>query len=147
VGREATCAEAAAACVRDAKERLAVTRPAQVEISSDALPGNHNEPRNAEQSPRLDRRRFPFLSFTSRMGCLEFPAANFKQQIDLPLTRTLPMRSLPHQLNLQWEHLTRSKNTSELRISAYLPKAPSSHTPPQEFCGRYTNPSGGCNEE
>jgi hypothetical protein len=38
-----------------------------------------NELRNAEQSPRLDRRRFPFLSFTLRMGCLEFPAANFKQ--------------------------------------------------------------------
>jgi hypothetical protein len=38
--------------------------------------------------------------------------------------------------------------TSELlRIAAYLAKAPSSHTPPQEFCGWYTNPSGGSNEE
>src|SRR5258707_14273731 len=45
--------------------------------------------------------------------------------------RKLPIRSLLRQPNLQREHLTRSKNTSELRIAADLPKAPSSHTPPQ----------------
>jgi hypothetical protein len=31
----------------------------------------------------FDRRRFLFLSFTSRMGCWEFPASNFKQQSKL----------------------------------------------------------------
>jgi hypothetical protein len=69
-------------------------------------------------------------------------------QIDLPLTRNLPMRSLcsPTESAMGTSH-QKQKTKSELRIPAYLPKAPSSHTPPQEFCGRYTNPTGGCNEE
>jgi len=79
---------------------------------------------------------FSIFKFHVTDGLLGISGRQFQaaSPIDLPLTRKLPIRSLPSQPKLQWEHLTRSKNKSELRIAAYLPKARSSHTPPQEFC-------------
>ena len=61
---------------------------------------------------------------------LEFRPARFMRhrKIDLCLTKTLPLLSLLRQPYLLPEHLTCSKYTGELRIAAYLPKAPSSCT-------------------
>jgi hypothetical protein len=58
-------------------------RPAQVEYLLTRFPETTTN-RETQNNLRVsNRRRFPFLSFTSRMGLLGFPAANFKQQSKL----------------------------------------------------------------
>jgi hypothetical protein len=62
-------------------------RPSQVEYLLTRFPETTTNRQNAEQSPRLDRRRFPFSKFHVTDGLLGISGRKFQAaiQIDLPL--------------------------------------------------------------